>query len=165
MAYWACGRFEPNRERLALHCLKVAGFEVYYPRIWGEQRRVSGSRRLATPGLFPMYFFLRIELQWRAARFAHGVRTLVMDGDRPARLPDRVIDEIKLREGDDGLIRLPKPPQLHQGDQVQIVQGPLAGCFGLVQGMRPGQRVEILLAMLGRVTLSEKDVVTAVSTI
>ena len=42
MGYWACARLEPHRERLALHCLDLAGFETYLPRIrerrGGEQR-------------------------------------------------------------------------------------------------------------------------------
>src|SRR5262249_39114686 len=41
MAYWACAQLEPNRTALALHCLALAGFEIYEPRL-REQRRLDG---------------------------------------------------------------------------------------------------------------------------
>jgi hypothetical protein len=45
------------------------------------------------------------------ARFAPGVIGLIMDGERPARVPNNVIDELKDREHN-GIIALPKKPQL-----------------------------------------------------
>ena len=45
------------------------------------------------------------------ARFAPGVIGQIMDGERPARVPDNVIDELKGREHN-GIIALPKKPQL-----------------------------------------------------
>jgi hypothetical protein len=29
--YWACAQVEPRRERLASHCLTLAGYEIYQP--------------------------------------------------------------------------------------------------------------------------------------
>ena len=49
-----------------------------------------------------------------AARFAPGVIGQIMDGERPARVPDNVIDELKGREHN-GIIALPKKPQLAPG--------------------------------------------------
>jgi hypothetical protein len=31
MSYWACAQLEANRERLAVHCLGLAGYPVYLP--------------------------------------------------------------------------------------------------------------------------------------
>ena len=45
------------------------------------------------------------------ARFAPGVIGQIMDGERRARVPDNVIDELKGREHN-GIIALPKKPQL-----------------------------------------------------
>ena len=45
------------------------------------------------------------------ARFAPGVIGQIMDGERPARVPDNVIDELKAGEHN-GIIALPKKPQL-----------------------------------------------------
>ena len=54
-----------------------------------------------------------------AARFAPGVIGLIMDGERPARVPNNVIDELKGREHN-GIIALPKKPQLDPRAGFQI---------------------------------------------
>jgi transcriptional antiterminator RfaH len=124
MAYWACARLEPQREHLALHCLGLAGYETYLPRI--RERRVSKSGRVeVSMPLFPGYAFVAIELQWHAARWTAGVLGLILAGDRPARVPDRVIDEIRAREVR-GLVELPKA-KLKSGTPVRVLRGPLEG--------------------------------------
>src|SRR5262245_8462616 len=97
MGYWACAQLEPNRTALALHCLGLAGFETYDPRL-REQRRRHGRKVSVTPSLFPGYAFVLIVSGWWDARWAAGVRRLVMDGLQPARVPDAVISEIRSRE-------------------------------------------------------------------
>jgi transcription antitermination factor NusG len=78
-----------------------------------------------------------------------------MAGDAPAVLADAIIDELKGREGKDGLIRLPKRKSLNggslfaPGDTVRVKAGPMSGLSGLVQGLKPHQRIEVLLTMLG----------------
>jgi transcription antitermination factor NusG len=151
--YWAAAQLQPQRERLALHCLAGAGYTVYLPRL--RQHRVSHGRRIeTTPALFPGYAFVLIELQWHAARWAPGVTRIVLDGAAPARVPDAVIAEIRSRERG-GLVEL--PARFRPGDQVRVLRGPLARLVGLYAGMRPRERVEVLLAILGgaqRVTLA-----------
>ena len=159
MGYWACARLEPHRERLAVHCLGVNGYEVYLPRL--RERRISHGRRIEVrPPLFPGYAFVLIHLQWHAARWAPGTLGLIMDGTRPAKVADEVIEEIRRREVD-GLIDLPKPPPLRRGVRVRILSGPFTGHLAIFTDMRPRQRVEILLQLLGgeqRVTLAKKDI-------
>jgi hypothetical protein len=68
VAYWAVARLGRNRERVALHCLGLAG-TVYYPRL--RERRVSHGRKIEIrPPLFPGYV---------------GVISMIMDGARPAK--------------------------------------------------------------------------------
>ena len=45
--------------------------------------------------LFPSYLFVLIALQWHKVNSTVGIIRLITDGDVPARLPDRVIDEIR----------------------------------------------------------------------
>jgi len=163
MPFWACAQLQPQRDTLALHFLRQAGFETYAPRL-RERRTVQGRKVVRTPLLFPAYAFVFIRLQWHAARWAPGVIRLVMDGAQPARVPDAVIDEIRSRERG-GLIELPKPPKFHPGGRVRVTAGPFAGHIGIYAGMKPRQRVEVLLALLGsrqRMTLAA-DAVEAVS--
>src|SRR6516164_5325017 len=147
MAYWAVARLEPHRERLALHCLGLAGFETYFPRL--REKRMSHGRR--------------IEVRWHAARWSVGILGLIMDGIRPAKVADSVIEEIRSRERG-GLVELPRRDGLKAGDQVRILAGPFEGHLGLYAGMRPHERVLVLLALLGgqqRVELP-KDSIEAV---
>jgi transcription antitermination factor NusG len=88
MAYWAAARLQPRHEALALHCLALAGYETYLPRL--RERRVSRGRRITvTPPLFPGYCFVLIQLQWHSARWAPGVATVILNGASPARSPTR----------------------------------------------------------------------------
>jgi transcription antitermination factor NusG len=83
-----------------------------------------------------------------------------MDGIRPAKVADAVIAEIKAREVA-GLVELPRRAPFRQGETVRVVQGPFAGHLGLFAGMRPHERVLVLLALLGgsqRVELARGDV-------
>jgi Transcription termination factor nusG len=83
MAFWAAAQLQPQRDQLALHCLKLFGFETYAPRL-RDQRTIRGSKVIKTPLLFPGYAFVLIELQWSQARWSPGVVRLVMDGITPA---------------------------------------------------------------------------------
>jgi transcriptional antiterminator RfaH len=107
--FWCAARLMPRREALAIHCLGLAGFKVYLPRL--RERRIMRGRRVEVrPPLFPGYVFVAIVLQWHRARWCPGVLSLIMAGDGPARVPDDVIAELRSRERD-GLIELAKPPR------------------------------------------------------
>ena len=159
MAYWSVARLQPHRERLALQCLGLAGFTVYLPRLRPE--RVSrGRSREACPPLFPGYAFVSIELQWSKARYGPGIVGLIMNGASPARVPDRVVAEICSREVG-GLVELSKTRAFRRGDHVRIRRGPFAGRWAIFADMKPHERVEVVLGLLGgeqRATLAATDV-------
>jgi len=102
--------------------------------------------------LFPGYAFVLIELQWHAARWSPGIVRLVLDGDRPARVPDKVIAELRGREHN-GIIALPKKPEpgvrFQMNERLRIRSGPLRGLFGLYAGMGPRDRIMVLMSILG----------------
>jgi transcriptional antiterminator RfaH len=159
MPYWAAAQLQPQRDGLALHCLRQAGFETYAPRL-REQRTAHGCKVTRTPLLFPGYLFVLIELQWHTARWAPGVVRLVMNGVGPATVPDGVITDLKARETG-GLIELPRAPRFRAGDRLRVTRGPFAGHVGLFAGMKPRERIEVLLAILGgsqRITLAADSV-------
>ena len=145
--YWCCAQIEPFRERLALHCLGLNGFEVYCPRL-REQIRSHGRKVVRTPLLFPGYVFVLIVSGWWDARWSPGVLRLIMDGLIPAHVPDQVIAEIRGRERN-GLVELPKPRGLVPGMKVRVTIGPLSEKIGLLAALRPHERVLVLLQLLG----------------
>jgi transcription antitermination factor NusG len=71
-----------------------------------------------------------------------------MDGERPARVPDAVIAEIKSRERN-GFVELPKPRGLAPGTRVRVIGGPLQNQIGLLGALRAHERVLVLLNLLG----------------
>ena len=149
--FWSAARLVPQRERLALHCLALGGYRTYVPRI--RERRIRHGRKVvATPALFPGYAFILIELEFYRARKTPGIIDLVMDLDKPARVPDAVIAELHARERN-GLIRLPPPPKpatpFLPADRLRVHSGPLTGLNGLYAGMAPHERIFVLLQMLG----------------
>ena len=146
MAYWAAVRIQTHHERLALHCLGLAGFEVYLPRL-RERRTIRGRRVETTSALFPGYCFVLIELQWHAARWAPGTLGLIMDGEHPAKVSEAIIDAIRSRERG-GLVELPvRGPR--RGAPVRVISGPLAGLQGLYAGQAAHARVKVLLSFFG----------------
>ncbi len=158
MAYWSVAQIETHREQLAQHCLELAGYAVYAPRM---AVTTAKARRITL--LFPSYVFVAIESGWWHARWAAGVIRLVMGGDLPARVPDGVVAELRGRERN-GLVQLPRPPGLQRGDMVRIVHGAFAGQLGLFDGMKPHERVAVLLAILGGqriIELAKADIARA----
>jgi transcription antitermination factor NusG len=145
---------------IALHCLQQLGYEVYAPRL-RTYRVIAGRKIVQQSLLFPSYAFISIIAQWHAARWAAGVIRLVMAGDTtPARVPDAVITELR-RSEINGAIVLTKPSSLQRGDRVRILRGPFRDQLAIFSDMKPRERVEILLGLLGAsrsVVLSLKDV-------
>jgi transcriptional antiterminator RfaH len=159
VSYWAVARLAPHQERLALNHLARAGFMTYLPRL-REWRRSHGRRIETRPPLFPGYCFFVVEAQWHAARWSVGIIGLIMDGIRPARVADAVIAEIRGREVGE-LIELAPPSPLRPGARVRILRGVFRDHLAVYADMKPRQRVEILLQLLGgeqRVTLAKKDI-------
>jgi transcription antitermination factor NusG len=154
-------QIDMRREALAVHYLQeIVSREVYAPRVRAAHQ---GGRRVTL--LFPGYLFvLASERGWWEVRWSPGIYRLIMSGEEPALLSDEIVADLRGREGRDGLVRLPKRTRLNggakfeRGDTVRIAHGPMSGFTGLVEGMRGQQRVEILLALLGRVELAASAV-------
>jgi hypothetical protein len=141
MPYW-CAQTEGNREHVAERFLQIAGYSVYYPRIF-ERKRVRP--------LFPGYIFITAAMQWHRAWTVGVVRIVAGSGGEPAAIGDHIVDAIREREKG-GLVVLPEAPRL------RVTGGLLMGAAGLFAGMRGADRVAVLLAVLGRVTLPATDV-------
>src|SRR5262249_1609527 len=132
----------------ASHCLALAGYEIYQPLL-REQRRRHGRKIITTMPLFPGYLFVWVVRGWWDARWAAGVRRLVMDGEQPGRVPDAVISEIRSRERN-GFVELPKPRGgLTPGMKVRVISGLLHDQIGLLGALRAHERVLVLLNLLG----------------
>jgi transcriptional antiterminator RfaH len=156
--YWACARTQLRRELVAVRFLAFNGYHSYYPRI--REKVMRRGRRIERVGsLFPGYVFVGIEQQWSRARYTIGVISLIMDGERPAVVADRLINEIRAREIK-GAVELPKQA-LEVGDRVRVLHGPFRETIGLFAGQAAHERIAILLSLFGsqrRIELAGDDV-------
>jgi transcriptional antiterminator RfaH len=143
MPYWTA-HLQPGRANLALGLLKQFGYETYYPLIAGKRLKVP-------VGLFPGYAFIVATEHWWSANSCPGVRRLIRgNGERPAEIVDGIVDDIRRREGRDGLVKLPKPRGMQPGDRVRVVRGALEGKLAVLHANMNGHaRVAVLLTMLG----------------
>jgi transcriptional antiterminator RfaH len=159
VAYWTCAQTAPQREAAAQHFLALAGYRSYLPRL-RVVRAHRGRKTESRPPLFPAYLFIWITAGWWSARWCPHVVRLLTAGDGPMPVPAGIVDEIRAREHN-GLVELPKRAAFELGERVRITQGAFADHFGLYQGMRPHERVLVLLQILGssqRVELARNSV-------
>jgi transcriptional antiterminator RfaH len=150
----------PESATLAERMFSKIGNASYYPR---TRMRRAGVTKIEP--LFPGYIFVRIVAdQWSAVRWTIGVVRMLMAGDRPAHLADKVIDELRRNESG-GFVRLPAPPgEYRPGQPVRILTGSFRGLVGLYEGQTAQERERVLLDLLGRmvpVTLERTDRIEA----
>ena len=149
---WYVVHTQPNGEARADLNLRRQGFATYLPR---HARRRSHARRqeVVKRPLFPRYLFVGIDLardRWRAIHSTFGVNRLVLAGEEPLPVPDRVVDDIRAREDGDGLVVLGLPAGLGPGSRVRLVDGIFADAKGVLERVADDRRVAILLELLGR---------------
>jgi transcriptional antiterminator RfaH len=149
---WYVVQTQPHCEGKAVWHLGRQGFETYLPRYEKRRRHARRIETVATP-LFPRYLFVAIDIaaqRWRSIHSTIGVSRLVCNGDDPAALADGVVDGLRRREDERGFVRLDRRPRFGIGEQVRIVDGIFASCLGLFDGISDGERVAVLLDLLGR---------------
>ena len=152
MMRWYVAYTQPQRERQAFEHLKRQGFEAYLP-CYRKLRRHARRRELVRAPLFPRYLFVAVDVaaqRWRAINGTRGVCHLVCDGIRPAPVPDGIIERLRVREDDEGCVSLASLALFDPGASVHVIGGVFAGHRGIYERMTDGERVVVLLDLLGR---------------
>ena len=148
---WVAVYTQAGAEVLAVHHLERQKFNVYMP-LYLKRRNHARQITWHKKPLFPRYVFVHLTdgSLWRKIRSTVGVSDLVYMGNKPATVDDTVIEEIRGREGDDGLVRLPDPEGHKAGDQVRITKPGLGDLCGIFEQQDDRDRVFVLLNFLGR---------------
>ena len=128
-ALWYVIHTQPRGESRAEVNLTRQGFTTYMPRCLRTVRHARRTEKVARP-LFPRYLFVA--------------------GEEPVVLPDRVVEDIRAREDDDGYVRLGLPAGVRAGSPVRLVEGVFADHRGICERVADEARVAILLELLGR---------------
>jgi transcriptional antiterminator RfaH len=155
---WYCARTKPKHEHIAAaNVSKNLLLEVFHPRLRMERATRRGVMRVVEP-LFPCYIFIRCVLKTRIHEIRHvaGISSLVHFGQKIPSVPDCAIEE--LRQCFEAEQPMAVQDGVVPGAEVTIVDGAFFGFSGMVvRALSAGQRVQILLDFLGRVTLTEVD--------
>lgn len=151
---WIVAMTKPNQEAIAAVNLTRQGFEPYYPRF--KLTRSDKSSTILC--LFPRYMFVKIDSAWRTILSTRGIATVLRADEAPEPINERVILDLKSREGSDGLVMLKPPPKFLKGAKVKSNAGPLGGHLMVYQGMTSNERCMVLAELLGREVSIQMDV-------
>ncbi len=152
MTPWYAVFCKPRQEMVAEANLANQGFGVYLPRL-KTPRRCAGRWIDTVAPLFPRYLFVAADLEAQSlapVRSTKGVSGLVRFGDRPAVVPEDLIEVLRLREDAATGLHDYRRPLFAAGDPVKLLQGPLAGLEGVFDAETGDLRVVVLMEMLGR---------------
>ena len=146
---WYLVQTKPNAFRIAERNLARQDIDVFCPTLAATQRHGTRYRSVIRQ-LFPGYLFVRFNgpsPQWHRVNSTYGVSRLITFADRPGVVPQHLVDGLKQRCDDTGL--LAPPVALAPGDRVRVVSGPFADFVATVERLDPDQRVWLLLDSLG----------------
>ncbi len=167
MMRWYVVQTKPGREALAESHLKRQGFDTYLPR-YSRQISHARKRQLVKAPLFPGYLFVHMDTgvsRWRAIDGTIGAIGVVRFGERPSALADDIVEEIRQRENQNGLVELVRADDLTNGDLVAVEHGPMSGMNGIFMTAKDADRVVVLFKLMGRnvsATVKSKELRKAV---
>lgn len=150
MDRWYVVNTQPQKEERAREHLNRQGFDVYLPR-WRKRRSHARRVEWVPAPLFPRYLFVGFDIEitpWRAIHSTIGVSHLVCSGGLPLSMPSAVVEGIRDREAEGGLIEI--KPVFRKGQPIIVGEGAFLDQIGLFERMNDDERVTILLSLLGR---------------
>jgi transcriptional antiterminator RfaH len=147
---WFAVLTKPRSEGVAMLNLQRQGYDCLLPKVRHRRRSARGMLASIEP-LFPRYVFLRARSDgWTLGpvRSTRGVSGVVRFGGQAAHVPVSVIAHIRSRMRDDDCVQLDAPELVH-GDVVRITEGPLSGMRAIFDAPSGGERVRLLMELLG----------------
>lgn len=147
---WYVIQTKPTVESLVQKHLANASFETFLPRIRtivrGQKRGVSRIK-----SLFPSYLFAHIDLSdpnlYRMIKYTRGVRKILGDGAMPVAVPDEMINLIRDRVNEEGVIE--QRLTMKKGDAVRVRSGLFRDLVGILdKPVSAAGRVRVLLQIM-----------------
>ena len=149
--HWYLAQLKPGGFERAITNLHRQVFLTFMPARDTSIRR-NGKLVTVRKPLFPGYLFIQVlpdRQNWRAINNTYGVARLVsLSGGRPTPVPAEIIATLHARTDESGI--LGPPEDLQAGDRVRIISGPFAERLAEIDAVEPGDRVFILMDLMGR---------------
>jgi len=159
---WYALRTRARHEKLVRDRLHSQDIEELLPIVKRLSQWKDRKKEVEVP-LFSGYCFARFAWPDRlAAQKISGVVEIVGGGDRPEPIPDEEIAALKILMA--STLRYDSHPYLHEGMQVEVARGPLAGVQGIL--LRKDKRHRLVIAVhliqqAAAVEIDASDVVPA----
>ncbi|GAA0783355.1 transcription/translation regulatory transformer protein RfaH [Marinobacterium sediminicola] len=144
---WYVVQSKPGQAEKAAHELQNQGFEVFLPQVRVEKLRRGKRVELEEP-LFPGYLFIELSevaSNWRPIRSTRGVARMITFGDKPAVVPDDVVEQLR-----DNLRQRGELQSLKPNEPVRITEGPFANLNAVFAEYDGEKRAFLLLELLGQ---------------
>ncbi len=151
MKHWYVAYTQPQAELRAAGNLRRQGFDAYLPLCRRIRRHARREESVLRP-LFPRYVFVALDLdvdRWRSVNGTVGVSRLVCHGERPAALPDGVVEGLRDGEIDEGVVPLSQLVLFDPGARLRVLDGAFAGQIGIYQAVTEAERVVLLFDLIG----------------
>ena len=151
MENWYLLRSRPKQEKRAEIHVNYQGYQSYCPIVSVNKSR-SPIPRLVTEPLFPGYLFVRLNPQkhsFNAVRSTRGIQDFVRFGDLPAKVPDHLIDELKVNVPEIE-IGLSHSIEFEEGDKVRVAAGCFRGYEAIYRCEKGRDRVLVLINLVGK---------------
>lgn len=149
---WYVANTHINGEAVAADHLQRQGFSVYLPMYKKLRSHARRKEWLSRP-LFPRYLFVGVNeanQRWQAIKSTIGISQLVSFGGEPAPVCDSILDDLRAREDETGMVALASASAFQKGDPVKFMNGALSNQIGLFDCIDDKMRVTVLLDLLGR---------------
>jgi len=143
---WYVIHTRPRQEERALDNLTRQGYKAWMP--WLEVEKLRGGRitKVIEP-MFSRYLFIQLDqvtTNWGPIRSTLGVSKLVTFGNQAASISNEFVEMLQ---------RTPLQDSKHilkQGDEVEIMQGPLKGVKGIFDQHDGELRAMILIELINQ---------------
>lgn len=149
---WYVANTHVNAETTAAGHLRRQGFDVYLP-LYKKLHSHARRKEWVSRALFPRYLFVGVteeNQRWRAIQSTVGISHLVSFGGAPSSVCEDIIDALRAREDEAGMVNLAARSLFKKGEAVKLLGGALADHIGLFEGIDDKMRVTVLLDLLGR---------------
>lgn len=159
MLCWYALHTKPRLEFHVEGLLTEEGIETYLPRM---TRRSARTGKHSETAFFPRYLFIHVDLSEVALSYIQwlpGVTRLVsFGGGFPSQIPDRVVCIIRDRLSEIRNVGGLAAWRFRKGEIIRVTSGPFEDIEGVFDSaLRSGERVRLLLDLLGRVCTVEVD--------
>ena len=149
---WYILQFKSNAHHQAVKNLNQQGFETFLPLQNVTMRKTSRFINVNRP-LFPGYMFVTFDIadkKWVKINHTLGVLRLITFNSRLRSVPTSFMNDLISNFDLSG--KLLQEKKLEKGDQVKILNGPLANFIATVKDLEADQRISILMDLMGRET-------------